>query len=212
MFDGLKASITGRAIGTGALELNLVDIRDFATDNYKTVDDAPYGGGAGQVMKPDILGRAIDSVHGAEPIFCLSPRGVRFTQTHAHELAKMPEATFVCGHYEGIDERVIEYYKIREISVGDFVTSGGEVALVPILDAVARLLPGVLGNDKSAHEESFSASLAGGLEYPQYTRPEEWNGLKVPEVLLSGHHKNIEDWHRTESERITAARRPDLKI
>jgi tRNA (guanine37-N1)-methyltransferase len=205
-FDGLRASVSGKAISKGALTLNFVDIRDFALDNYKSVDDAPYGGGAGQVMKAEVLGRAIDSFHHGEPIFYLSPRGERFVQAHAAMFAAMDEATFVCGHYEGIDERLVEHYKMREISLGDFVLSGGEAALCPILDAAARLLPGVLGNAESAREESFSPVLDGGLEYPQYTRPEEWRGLRVPRVLLSGHAANIAKWRRSESERITKAR------
>ncbi|MCL2439167.1 MAG: tRNA (guanosine(37)-N1)-methyltransferase TrmD [Alphaproteobacteria bacterium] len=211
MFEALKHSITGRAIGEGKLALNLINIRDFAEGNYKAVDDAPYGGGAGQVMRADVLGRAIDSVGGAAPIFYLSPRGEKFSQKMAEEWARLGEATFICGHYEGIDERVLEYYGAREISLGDFVVSGGEVAILPMLDAVSRLVDGVLGAKESLDDESFSASLDGGLEYPQYTRPEEWRGLRVPEVLTSGHHKNIEKWRREKSEELTAERRPDLK-
>ncbi|MDR3126763.1 MAG: tRNA (guanosine(37)-N1)-methyltransferase TrmD [Rickettsiales bacterium] len=197
MFSPLYESITGRAIRNGSLALDIINIRDFAQDNYKTVDDAPYGGGAGQLLKPDVLGRAIDSAHGDEPVYLLSPRGERFAQATAARLAKMPEITFVCGHYEGVDERVIEYYKMREISLGDFVTSGGETALIPMIDALARLIPGVLGSDESLSEESFSEALGGGMEYPQYTRPEEWRGMRVPEVLLSGHHKNIKEWQKS---------------
>ncbi|MDR0367420.1 MAG: tRNA (guanosine(37)-N1)-methyltransferase TrmD [Rickettsiales bacterium] len=206
-FSGLGASVSGRAIASGALVLNLVNIRDFATDRYKSVDDAPYGGGAGQVLKPEILARAIDSFHKDEPIFHLSPRGERFVQKTAAAFSSMGEATFVCGHYEGIDERVVEYYRMRGISIGDFVLSGGEAALCPMLDAIARLLPGVLGNAASTEEESFSTALDGRLEYPQYTRPESWRGLKVPGVLLSGHAANIAKWRKDESVRITLDRK-----
>ena len=214
MFDALKNSISGRAIGAGALVLNVVDIRGFATDNYKSVDDAPYGGGAGQVMRPDVLGRAIESVHDRSnpkgPIFCLSPRGERFVQKTAEDLARSPECAFVCGHYEGIDQRAIDYYGMRELSIGDFVTSGGESALIPIIDSIARLLPGVLGSEASLESESFGEALGGMLEYPQYTRPEVWNGLEVPEVLLSGHHGKIEEWRKYQSLETTRSNRPDL--
>jgi len=195
MFSVLSHSISGRAIKTGAVELNIVNIRDFSNDNYQTVDDAPYGGGAGQVMKPDVLGRAIESLdYNAGPVFYLSPRGRRFVQETAHEFAALSGMTFICGHYEGVDERVLEYYNAREISLGDFVLSGGELALLPIIDSVARLLPGVLGSDASLHEESFSEALGGGFEYPQYTRPIEWNGLRVPEVLVCGNHALVRKW------------------
>jgi tRNA (guanine37-N1)-methyltransferase len=214
MFDALRHSVIGRAMGAGLVRLNIVDIRDFSMDKYRTVDDAPYGGGAGQLLRPDVLGRAIDSVYNREkpkgPIFYLSPRGRRFDQDAAEELSRGKETTFVCGHYEGIDERVIEYYAIKELSLGDFVTSGGEVALLPVIDAAARLIPGVLGSEGSLEDESFGKGLRGLLEYPQYTRPETWNGLKVPEILTSGHHKNITDWRRARSLELTAAMRPDL--
>ena len=214
MFDALKASITGRAVESRALELNIVDIRDFALDNYKSVDDAPYGGGAGQVIRPDVLGRAIENVYDrtnpAGPIILLSPRGKQFTQTDAEQLSCEKECTFICGHYEGVDERVIEYYGMRELSIGDFVTSGGETALLPIIDAITRLLPGVLGGAQSLEIESFGKSLDGLLEYPQYTRPETWNGISVPEVLLSGNHKKIEEWRKSMSITITKTNRPDL--
>ncbi len=196
------------------LKLNIVNIRDFATDNYKTVDDAPYGGGAGQVMKADVLGRAIDSVYDKSnpkgSIIYLSPRGKVFNQEIAEQLANEKETTFICGHYEGIDERVIEYYNITELSLGDFVLSGGEYALLPIIDAVSRLLPNVLGSSVSLEEESFSKNLSGLLEYPHYTRPEIWNNLPVPEILKSGHHKNIENWRHEKSLEITRKNRPDL--
>jgi tRNA (guanine37-N1)-methyltransferase len=214
VFGALRHSVVGRAIETGRVVLNIVNIRDFASDSYKTVDDAPYGGGAGQLLKPDVLGRAIDSVYDRAnpkgPIFYLSPRGERFSQALAESLGREAETTFICGHYEGIDERIIEYYGVRELSLGDFVTSGGETPLLPVIDAAARLIPGVLGSEGSLKDESFSRSLSGLLEYPQYTRPEVWNGLSVPEVLISGHHKNIEAWRREQSLKTTASSRPDL--
>ena len=203
-----------RALERNILELNIVNIRDFATDNYKTVDDTPYGGGAGQVIKPDVLGSTIDSVYNKEnpsgSIIYLSPRGKIFNQTLAENLAKETETTFICGHYEGIDERVIEYYNIQEISLGDFVLSGGEYALLPIIDSITRLLPNVLGSSASLEEESFSPKLNGLLEYPHYTRPEIWKGLNVPDVLKTGHHKNIEKWRHEKSLEITKRNRPDL--
>ena len=203
-----------RALERNILELNIVNIRDFATDNYKTVDDTPYGGGAGQVIKPNVLGSAIDSVYNKEnpsgSIIYLSPRGKIFNQTLAENLAKETETTFICGHYEGIDERVIEYYNIQEISLGDFVLSGGEYALLPIIDSITRLLPNVLGSSASLEEESFSLKLNGLLEYPHYTRPEIWKGLNVPDVLKTGHHKNIEKWRHEKSLEITKRNRPDL--
>lgn len=203
-----------RALERNILELNIVNIRDFATDNYKTVDDTPYGGGAGQIIKPDVLGSAIDSVYNKEnpsgSIIYLSPRGKIFNQTLAENLAKETETTFICGHYEGIDERVIEYYNIQEISLGDFVLSGGEYALLPIIDSITRLLPNVLGSSASLEEESFSPKLNGLLEYPHYTRPEIWKGLNVPDVLKTGHHKNIEKWRHEKSLEITKRNRPDL--
>ena len=214
MFDCINHSIIKRAIENKILNLNLVNIRDFATDNYKTVDDAPYGGGAGQLLKPDILGYAINSVYNKDKpkgsIIYLSPRGKIFNQSIAEKLSKEEETTFICGHYEGIDERVIQYYEIEELSLGDFVLSGGETALFPILDATARLIPNVLGSKHSLSEESFSDTLNGMLEYPQYTRPDIWNGLEVPEILKSGHHKKIEEWKHSQSLEITKKNRPDL--
>lgn len=214
MFDCMNHSIIKRAIDNKILNLNTVNIRDFATDNYKTVDDAPYGGGAGQLLKPDILGYAIDSVYSREnkkgSIIYLSPRGKIFNQAIAERLSQEEETTFICGHYEGIDERVIEYYEIEEISLGDFVLSGGETALFPILDATARLLPNVLGSAHSLSEESFSETLNGMLEYPQYTRPDVWKNLSVPEILKSGHHKKISEWKMAKSLEITKKNRPDL--
>lgn len=214
MFDCMNHSIIKRAIDNKILNLNTVNIRDFATDNYKTVDDAPYGGGAGQLLKPDILGYAIDSVYSREnkkgSIIYLSPRGKIFNQAIAERLSQEEETTFICGHYEGIDERIIEYYEIEEISLGDFVLSGGETALFPILDATTRLLPNVLGSAHSLSEESFSETLNGMLEYPQYTRPDVWKDLSVPEILKSGHHKKISEWKMAKSLEITKKNRPDL--
>ena len=214
VFKALECSMCKRALERNILELNIVNIRDFATDNYKTVDDTPYGGGAGQIIKPDVLGSAIDSVYNKEnpsgSIIYLSPRGKIFNQTLAENLAKETETTFICGHYEGIDERVIEYYNIQEISLGDFVLSGGEYALLPIIDSITRLLPNVLGSSASLEEESFSPKLNGLLEYPHYTRPEIWKGLNVPDVLKTGHHKNIEKWRHEKSLEITKRNRPDL--
>ena len=215
VFAALDHSISGKALADKSLELNLVDIRDFATDRYKSVDDAPYGGGAGQVMRADIVAAAIDSLRLAErgaekEIYYLSPRGARFTQKTAEKWSRAEEITLICGHYEGLDERVLEEYAVKEISLGDFVLSSGELAALAMLDAAARLVPGVLGNPESGREESFGASLDGLLEYPQFTRPEEWRGRKVPSVLLSGHHAEIAAWRKAKSREITRARRPDL--
>ena len=214
VFSALNCSICKRAVEREILKLNLVNIRDFSTDNYKTVDDAPYGGGAGQVIKPDVLGSAIESVYNKDnpkgSIIYLSPRGKVFNQEMAETLSNESETTFICGHYEGIDERVIEYYNIQEVSLGDFVLSGGEYALLPIIDSVTRLLPNVLGSSASLEEESFSSLLNGLLEYPHYTRPEVWKNMPVPEVLKSGHHKNISEWRYKKSIEITKKNRPDL--
>lgn len=208
MFPGcLGYSLAGRALAENKWSMNVVNIRDFATDKYKSVDDTPFGGGAGMVMKPEVLDKAIASVHEDEPIFYLSPRGQVFSQSMAHTFANMEKATFICGRFEGIDERVIEKYNIQEISIGDFVLSGGEPALLTMLDAVIRLIPSVMGNADSLSEESFSNGL---LEYPQYTKPAVWQGKEVPDILLSGHHANIAKWRRHMSEEITKQRRPDL--
>ena len=208
MFPGcLGYSLAGRALSENKWSMNVVNIRDFATDKYKSVDDTPFGGGAGMVMKPEVLDKAIASVHEDEPIFYLSPRGKVFSQSMAHIFANMEKATFICGRFEGIDERIIEKYNIQEISIGDFVLSGGEPALLTMLDAVIRLIPSVMGNADSLSEESFANGL---LEYPQYTKPAVWQGKEVPEILLSGHHANIAKWRRQMSEEITKQRRPDL--
>ncbi len=208
MFPGcLGYSLAGKALAEKKWELNVTNIRDFATDNYKSVDDTPFGGGAGMVMKPEVLDRAISAVHKSGPLYYLSPRGEVFTQNTAAQFAQMDEVTFLCGRFEGIDERVIEKWNIREISIGDFILSGGEPALLTMLDAVIRLIPAVMGNADSLSEESFSNGL---LEYPQYTKPQNWQGRTVPDVLLSGHHKNIQNWRLEQSESLTKTRRPDL--
>ena len=208
MFPGcLGYSLAGKALKEKKCELNVVNIRDFATDNYKSVDDTPFGGGAGMVMKPEVLDRAIAFVYKTGPIYYLSPRGVVFNQRKAHEFADYEEMTFLCGRFEGVDERILEKWQINEISIGDFVLSGGEPALLTLLDAVIRLLPSVMGNKDSSLEESFENGL---LEYPQYTKPQNFENRLVPEVLLSGHHAKINAWRLAQSEELTQKRRPDL--
>jgi tRNA (guanine37-N1)-methyltransferase len=208
MFPGpLGLSLAGRALTSGLWSLDAVNIRDFATDRHRTVDDTPFGGGAGMVLRPDVLDAAIASVADDRPLLCLTPRGAPFTQDDAARLASGPGAILFAGRYEGVDQRVIEARAMREISIGDYVLSGGELPALVVLDACVRLLPGVMGAADSADEESFTACL---LEYPHYTRPAEWQGRAVPEVLLSGHHAAVAAWRRTEAERITRARRPDL--
>lgn len=208
MFPGfLGHSLAGKALAEKKCLLNVINIRDFATDHYKSVDDTPFGGGAGMVMKPEILDKALCSVYQEGPLYYLSPRGCVFNQTTAHEWASYEQMTFLCGRFEGIDERVIEKWQIKEISIGDFILSGGEPALLTMLDAVIRLLPSVMGNKTSVTEESFENGL---LEYPQYTKPQNWQGREVPEVLVSGHHANINAWRLEQSKRLTQSRRPDL--
>lgn len=208
MFPGcLGYSLAGKALNEHKWDLNVVNIRDFATDKYKSVDDTPFGGGAGMVMKPEVLDAAIASVHGQEPIYYLSPRGVVFHQAMAEKMASTDEMTFICGRFEGIDQRVIDKWQIQEISIGDFVLSGGEPAVLTLLDAVIRLIPAVMGNKESLYEESFSNGL---LEYPHYTKPQVWEGLSVPEVLTSGHHRNIQKWRLEQSQMLTKQRRPDM--
>ena len=211
MFAGfLSSSIIGRAVENGLLEVELHNIRDYAVDRHKTVDDAPYGGGAGMVMKVEPLARAIDSVKSLAPearLLLSSPRGVSFNQQLAAQFAAGGDVIIVCGRYEGIDERVAELYGAEEISLGDFVMTGGELAAMAIIDTVGRLLPGVLGCEDSAADDSFTAGL---LEYPQYTRPPEFRGLHVPEVLLSGNHAAIAKWRRKQSLQRTRDVRPDL--
>ncbi len=209
MFPGyLGHSLAGKALDEGVWTLNVTNIRDFAADRHKTVDDTPFGGGAGMVMRPDVLGRAVEAVHHAGTrLIYFSPRGTQVTQKMVEELANEGEATFLCGRFEGIDERVLEAFPFEEVSLGDFVLSGGEPAALAVLDAVVRLLPGVMGCRDSLNEESFSNGL---LEYPQYTRPVEWNGRAVPEVLSSGHHGRIAAWRLSQAEELTKRRRPDL--
>lgn len=209
MFPGpLGQSLAGKALEAGRWRLDAIDIRDFAPGRHASVDDAPFGGGPGMVMRPDVIDAALEATAIAgEPAIYLSPRGRVFDQALAAELAARPGVTLLCGRYEGIDERVLEARAVEEVSLGDFVLSGGEPAAIALIDAVVRLLPGVMGAPEGLDEESFAAGL---LEYPHYTRPAEWQGRSVPEVLLSGHHEKIRAWRRERSEAITRARRPDL--
>ncbi|MBQ9090354.1 MAG: tRNA (guanosine(37)-N1)-methyltransferase TrmD [Alphaproteobacteria bacterium] len=208
MFPGfLGYSLAGKALAEGKCVLNIVNIRDFATDKYKSVDDTPFGGGAGMVMKPDVLDSAIQATYTTGDIYYLSPRGCTFTQKTAHEWVNKEEMTFICGRFEGIDERILEKWQVKEISIGDFILSGGEPALLTMLDAVIRLLPAVMGNMHSMNEESFENGL---LEYPHYTKPQNWQGRIVPDVLVSGHHAKIQDWRLEQSIALTKTRRPDL--
>ena len=209
MFPGpLGESLAGRALTQGLWTLQAIDIRDFATDRHGAVDDAPFGGGPGMVMRPDVVDAAVESVSGAAgSLVYLTPRGRVIDQAFVRDLARGPGVTLLCGRYEGIDERVIEERGFVEVSLGDFVLSGGEPAALALLDACVRLLKGVMGDEASLDEESFQAGL---LEYPHYTRPAEWRGRRVPEVLLSGHHERIRVWRREQAERVTRERRPDL--
>jgi tRNA (guanine37-N1)-methyltransferase len=211
MFAGpLTESIIGRGIENGLLGVDLYNIRDYALDRHRTVDDAPYGGGAGMVMKVEPLTACIEAVRSMAPgarIMFASPRGVPFSQEMAEELAREDDLIIVCGRYEGIDERLRELFAAEEFSIGDYVLTGGELAAMVLVDAVGRLLPGVLGSRESAVDESFADGL---LEYPQYTRPPEFRGLKVPDVLLSGNHREIARWRRRQSILKTAASRPAL--
>jgi tRNA (guanine37-N1)-methyltransferase len=211
LFPGpLAASLAGEALKAGVWSLDTVAIRDFGIGKHRAVDDTPAGGGAGMVLRPDVLAAAIDAArarHCDLPAICFTPRGEPFTQAIARELAAGPGALLVAGRFEGIDERVIEGRALREVSVGDYVLSGGELAAMVAIDAVVRLLPGVVGQPASLVEESFEAGL---LEYPQYTRPREWEGRAIPDVLLSGDHARIEAWRRAQAERLTRERRPDL--
>ena len=204
----LAKGLYGKALSNKLWNLNVVNIRDAATDKHKTVDDTPYGGGTGMLLKPDILAKSIDQrVKKDERIFYLSPRGKKFDQKFARDLSKEKSISLICGHFEGVDERVLDTRNIEEISIGDYVLSGGETAAIVVLDSVLRLLPGVLGNEKSASEETFENGL---LEYPQYTKPQIWEQKSVPDVLLSGDHAKIKDWRLSQSEAITRDRRPDL--
>lgn len=208
MFPGfLGYSLTGRALKEGIWQLQTVNIRDYAFDKHGSVDDTPCGGGAGMIMRPDVLGEAIEHNHNGGKIIYMSPKGKPLTQKKVHELSKEESLTVICGRFEGIDERVIEEYNIEEISIGDYILTGGEQAAMIMLDAVVRLLPGVLGNSASTENESFEGNL---LEYPQYTRPVEWKGRKVPDILMSGHHENVAKWQKEQALQITKERRPDL--
>jgi len=205
----LGLSLTGRALEAGLWALETIDLRRFGEGRHRNVDDTPAGGGAGMVLRADVLGRAIDEAQaGARwPLIALSPRGRPFTQAMARRLAAGPGATLICGRFEGIDERVIEHYRIEEVSLGDFVLTGGEIAAMALIDATVRLIPRVLGNQASVEEESFARGL---LEHPQYTKPAVWKGHAIPDILLSGHHGRIASWRQAEAERLTQERRPDL--
>ncbi len=208
MFPGfLGYSLTGKALEEQKWQLEAVNIRDYAFDRHKSVDDTPCGGGAGMIMRPDVLGRAIEATRTKGRIIYMSPKGRPLTQKLVHELAAEEELMIICGRFEGIDERIIEAFNVEEISIGDYILTGGEQAAQILLDAVVRLLPGVLGNEASLEDESFENYL---LEYPQYTRPITWNDRDVPEVLLSGHHQKISQWRRQQAEIATKERRPDL--
>ena len=209
IFPGpLGASLSGKALTAGLWSLQVVDIRDFAADKHRSVDDTPAGGGPGMVMKPDVLARSIDTVAtDTRPRLILSPRGTPLTQARVEALARGPGAILVCGRFEGIDERVIAGRGLEEVSIGDYVLSGGEIAAMTLIDACVRLLPGVMGAPRSAADESFAEGL---LEYPHYTRPQLWEGRPIPEVLISGDHAKIAAWRRAEAERLTRERRPDL--
>ncbi|MBI4367495.1 MAG: tRNA (guanosine(37)-N1)-methyltransferase TrmD [Deltaproteobacteria bacterium] len=214
IFPGpLGVSLAGKALGAGLWSLETIDIRDHATDKHRTVDDTPAGGGPGMVMKADVLARALDSVArdavspDRRPRLLMSARGLPLTQSRAAALARGAGAVILCGRFEGVDERLIAARGLEEVSLGDFVLSGGEIAALAVLDACVRLIPGVMGKQASAAEESFADDL---LEYPQYTRPAEFEGLAVPEVLTSGDHAKVAQWRRAEAERLTRERRPDL--
>jgi tRNA (guanine37-N1)-methyltransferase len=210
MFPGpLGHSLAGRALETGVWALDVTNIRDFANDRHRTVDDTPFGGGAGMVLRADVTDAAVGSVVDERPVICLTPRGQPFTQADARHLASGPGVVLLCGRYEGIDQRVIDARDMQEFSIGDYVLSGGELAAMVLLDSIVRLLPGVMGAADSAREESFTGGL---LEYPHYTRPAEWQGRRVPDVLLSGDHGAVAAWRQAESEKITRQRRPDLWV
>jgi len=209
MFPGpLGSSLAGKALAAGAWSLDVADIRDFATDKHRSVDDTPAGGGPGMVMKADVLGRAIDAVAAdGRPRWLLSPRGAPLTQERVEALSRGPGAVLVCGRFEGVDERLIAGRSLQEVSIGDYVLSGGEIAAMAVIDACVRLLPGVMGAEASSAEESFTDGL---LEYPHYTRPQVWEGRPIPEILTSGDHAKVAAWRRAEAERLTRERRPDL--
>lgn len=209
MFPGpLGASLAGKAQAKGLWALDPVDLRDFAPDRHRTVDDTPAGGGPGMVMKPDVIARAIDAfANDGRPRLLMSARGAPLTQARAAQIAAGPGVVIVCGRFEGVDERVIAGRNLEEASIGDYVLSGGELAAMVLIDACVRLIPGVMGREESAAEESFAEHL---LEYPHYTRPQVWEGRTIPDVLLSGDHGKVAAWRRAEAERLTRERRPDL--
>ncbi|MVO17741.1 tRNA (guanosine(37)-N1)-methyltransferase TrmD [Parasedimentitalea huanghaiensis] len=207
----LGESLTGKALQEGLWQLETVDLRQFGLTKHRNVDDTPAGGGAGMVLRPDVLGNAIEhameGVQGNHPLIYLTPRGKPMDQAMMQNLARADGVTLLCGRFEGVDERVLEHYNIQEVSLGDFVMTGGELAAQALIDATVRLIPGVLGNQASTEEESFASGL---LEHPQYTRPAEWKGRKIPDVLMSGHHGNVAKWRHQLAEEITQERRPDL--
>lgn len=207
----LGYSLLGKALEKNIWELNIYNLRDFGEGKHKAVDDKPFGGGAGMIIKPDILGDAIAETliknHDQQKLVYLSPKGKPFKQVDAEKFSQSNGVSILCGHFEGIDQRVIDIYEVEEISMGDYVLTGGEVASFAFLDAIIRLLPGVLGNEISIKDESFSDNL---LEYPQYTKPQEYKNIKVPDVLLSGNHEKIAEWRREKSIEITEKNRPDL--
>ena len=209
IFPGpLNKGLYGKALSKKIWNLKVVNIRDSAEDKHKTVDDTPFGGGSGMLLKPDVLAKSIDqNINIGERIFYLSPKGKKFDQKIAKDLAKEKYINLICGHFEGIDERILSTRNVEEISIGDFILSGGETAAFVIIDSILRLLPGVIGNEVSKKDESFENGL---LEYPQYTKPLIWEKKSVPEVLLSGDHAKIKDWRLSQSEAITRDRRPDL--
>lgn len=215
MFPGpLGASLAGKALEKDLWRLEVRDIRDFAEGKHRTVDDTPFGGGAGMVMRPDVIDRALEAVRGLPgPAIYLTPRGRPLTQGLVREVAAAGGVTLLCGRYEGVDERVLEKHALVEVSIGDYVLSGGELAALVLIDAAVRLLPGVMGNEASSEEESFGAGFGGVLlEHPHYTRPAEWDGRRVPEVLLTGHHEMIRRWRLAQAEKLTEERRPDLWV
>ena len=204
----LNKGLFGKAMNEKIWNLETVNIRDYTFDKHKTVDDTPYGGGSGMIIKADVLAKSLDeNIKEKEKIIYLSPKGKLFDHKYAKELSTEKTLNLICGHFEGIDERIIQNRNIEEVSIGDFVLSGGEVATFVVLDAILRFIPGVLGNENSTQDESFENGL---LEYPQYTKPQNWEDKSVPDVLLSGDHAKIKDWRLSQSEAITRVRRPDL--
>ena len=209
VFPGpLSKGLYGKALSKKLWNLNIVNIRDAAEDKHKTVDDTPYGGGSGMLLKADVLAKSLDqNITEGERVIYLSPKGKKFDQSYAQELSNEKSVSFICGHFEGVDERVLSTRNIEELSIGDYILSGGETAAFVVIDSILRLLPGVLGNENSRVDESFENGL---LEYPQFTKPQIWEEKTVPEVLLSGDHSKIKDWRLSQSEAITRVRRPDL--